>query len=160
MGIIHTVLNPVFSPFLHLGTIFAIIALAIVINLISSGMQMVFVDVKKMRSLQKEMKDHRKKIMAAAKAGEKDKDPEAASSQSRMMEIQQELMKLQTPMFLSMIPIIFVFIWMREAFIGTGIVINLPHSLPIWGDSLGWLGWYILASFPTSMLLRKLVRIS
>jgi len=158
MGIVYTILNPVFSPLLHLGTIFAIIAMAMIINLIHTGLQLKFVDVKKMRALQNEMKEHRKKIMQSAKSGQKDQ--ESSTSQSRMMEIQQELMKLQTPMFLTMVPIIFVFIWMREAFAGFGDVITLPYSLPIWGNSLGWLGWYILASFPISMFLRKLLRLS
>ena len=159
MGIVYTILNPVFSPLLHLGDIFAIIALAIIINLISSGLTKKFVDTHRMKSLQAEMKDHRKIMLESAKAsGEKDK--KALESETRMMEIQQELMKLQMPMFFTIVPILFVFMWMKEAFIGIETLIILPYSLPIWGNTLGWLGWYILSAMPMSILIRKILRVS
>jgi len=159
MGIVHTILNPVFSPLLALGNIFAIIALAIIINLISSGLTKRFVDTHKMKSLQQEMKDHRKVVMASAKNGG-EKDKKTNESEARLMEIQQELMKHQMPMFYTIIPIIFVFMWMKVAFADVETLITLPYTLPIWGNTLGWLGWYILSAMPASILIRKLLRIS
>ncbi|MCX6816009.1 MAG: hypothetical protein NT120_04115, partial [Candidatus Aenigmarchaeota archaeon] len=35
----------------------------------------------------------------------------------------------------------------------------LPVSLPFVGNTLGWLGWYILASIPLVILIRKLLKI-
>ncbi len=35
------------------------------------------------------------------------------------------------------------------------IAVNLPFSMPIWGDRLGWLGWYILFSIPLTSVFRK-----
>ena len=69
MGIVYTILNPVFSPILALDTVFAVIVLAFIINLISSGLTKAFVDTHKMKSLQVEMKEHRQTILAAAKNG-------------------------------------------------------------------------------------------
>lgn len=40
------------------------------------------------------------------------------------------------------------------------IVVNLPFSLPRFGDKLGWLGWYILSSMPASIFFRKLFGIT
>lgn len=159
MGIVFTILNPIFSPLLSLDTIFSVIVLAVIINTISSVLTKKFVDTHKMKALQVEMKDHRKILLESAKTeGEKDKT--AMESETRMMEIQQELMKLQMPMFFTIFPILFVFVWMREAFAGIDVLITLPYTLPIWGNSLGWLGWYILSAMPASILIRKVLKIS
>ena len=159
MGIIHTILNPVFSPLLVLGPIYAIICLAVIINLISSVLTKKFVDTHKMKSLQVEMKEHRTIMLASAKSGG-EKDKKTVESETRMMEIQQELMKLQMPMFFTIVPVLFVFIWMKEAFTGFELLVTLPYNLPIWGNTLGWLGWYILSAMPMSILIRKLLKIS
>jgi len=159
MGVVYTILNPVFSPLLKLPPVFAIVALAIIINLISSGLTKRYVDTHKMKSLQVEMKDHRKVIMEHAKSG-KEKDKNVEASEARMMEVQSELMKLQMPMFFTIVPILFVFMWMREAFVGLDTVITLPIKVLFWGPPLGWLGWYILSAMPMSILIRKLLRIS
>lgn len=39
------------------------------------------------------------------------------------------------------------------------IVVILPYSLPFIQDKLGWLGWYILASIPLMIIIRKLLKI-
>jgi len=35
------------------------------------------------------------------------------------------------------------------------IVVNLPFSMPFYGNKLGWLGWYILVSIPLTTIFRK-----
>jgi len=35
------------------------------------------------------------------------------------------------------------------------IVVNLPFSMPFYGNKLGWLGWYILVSIPMTTVFRK-----
>lgn len=37
------------------------------------------------------------------------------------------------------------------------IAVNLPFSMPIWGERLGWLGWYILFSIPLTSVFRKVL---
>lgn len=39
------------------------------------------------------------------------------------------------------------------------VVALLPVSLPIAGNTLGWLGWYIIVSIPLVVLMRKLMKI-
>lgn len=39
------------------------------------------------------------------------------------------------------------------------IVASLPISLPLLGSDAGFLGWYIIVSIPTMMILRKLMKI-
>ena len=40
------------------------------------------------------------------------------------------------------------------------IVALLPVSLPIFGDAVGWLGWYFMVSIPLMILFRKLLKIN
>lgn len=42
----------------------------------------------------------------------------------------------------------------------SSIIVNLPFSLPWFGNKLGWLGWYILSSLPASIFFRKLLGVS
>jgi len=39
------------------------------------------------------------------------------------------------------------------------VVALLPLSLPFVGDTLGWLGWYIVVSIPIVIIMRKLMKI-
>ncbi|MFC1454632.1 EMC3/TMCO1 family protein [Candidatus Undinarchaeota archaeon] len=158
MGIIFTLLDPIFSPVLSLGNIYAILILSIIINIISAVMTKAFVDMKRMKEIQEELKKNRTKMIAASKEGKDTKD--STEDQARLMEMQQEMMKLQFPMFFTMIPILLVFMWMREVFPQNTHIITLPYSLPIWGNVLGWIGWYILCSIPISTAIRKGFRVA
>jgi uncharacterized membrane protein (DUF106 family) len=40
------------------------------------------------------------------------------------------------------------------------VLVTLPIPLPIFGAYLGWLGWYILASIPIMIIIRKLLKIN
>lgn len=40
------------------------------------------------------------------------------------------------------------------------IVIHFPAEVPFIGQTLGWLGWYILMSIPIAFLMRKLMKIN
>lgn len=40
------------------------------------------------------------------------------------------------------------------------IVALLPLSLPIFGDAVGWLGWYFIVSIPLMILFRKMLKIN
>ena len=161
MGIIFTLMDPIFSPILVVGNIYAIVILSILINIISTVLTKIFVDTKRMKQIQEELKKNRAKMMAASKEGKDPKDTkESPEEQARLMEMQQEMMKLQFPMFFTMIPILLVFVWMREVFPHGTHIITLPFSLPIWGNVLGWIGWYIFCSIPISTVIRKGFRVA
>ncbi len=121
------------------------------------------VDQKEMKKLKTRMSKVQEKLREAQKAGDQKK---TAKIQKEMMQNSSELwQKSMKPMFYTMIPIILIFTWLRnyEAlidFVGQkGYVVLLPFTLPKFGDKLGWLGWYILSSFATSPVIRKLFKV-
>ena len=75
--------------------------------------------------------------------------------------ISAEMLKLTSQQMRSSLkPMIFVLIvasaflpWMAEVFVDS--IVSLPFSLPFFGNDFGWLGWYITASIPLSMVFRK-----
>ena len=40
-----------------------------------------------------------------------------------------------------------------------GYIANLPFSLPIFGNTVGWLGLYIIISMPATFLFRKMLNV-
>ncbi|MCD6477451.1 MAG: DUF106 domain-containing protein [Candidatus Aenigmarchaeota archaeon] len=36
-------------------------------------------------------------------------------------------------------------------------IVDFPFSMPFWGSHIGWLGWYILVSFPMTTIFRRLL---
>jgi uncharacterized membrane protein (DUF106 family) len=119
---------------------------------------------------QKEMKELRSKMakfQEKARAAQKKKDTKQLSKVNKeMMSLQSKMMsKSLKPMIYTMIPIILIFSWLSQygylkSFIELhGYVVVLPFSLPIWGTKLKWLGWYILCSFATSPLIKKVFNI-
>lgn len=160
---IYELLNPIFSPFLLLGKPMAIFALAVLISSISTGLQRKFVDTKRMKEIQKEMTDYSKKMREAYKSKETEKIEHLKKDESRIYELQGELTKLQFPMFYSLIPVLFIFLWMGRAFPKERLM-ELPFTLPFYSPEVatgvGWLGWYIFCSLPINLLLRKLLRVA
>ncbi len=109
----------------------------------------------RMSKIQEELKDAQKKGSAK----------EVNKLQSEMMRNSGEMWRNSTkPMFFTMVPIILIFAWLgkyeylRLYVVHNGYVAMLPFALPFIGDRLGWLGWYILTSFATSPLIRKLTK--
>ncbi len=118
---------------------------------------------------QKAMKKQREKmtkLQDRLKAAQKKNDTKQASKISKEMMSMQSTMMTNTmkPMLYTFIPIIIIFGWLRQYlylqdFIElNGYLVTLPFALPHWGSQLGWLGWYILCSFPASSILRKVLK--
>ncbi|MFQ5815858.1 MAG: EMC3/TMCO1 family protein [Candidatus Hydrothermarchaeaceae archaeon] len=121
------------------------------------------VDQKEMKKLKARMSKVQERLRKAQKDGDKRK---AAKIQKEMMHNSSELwQKSMKPMFFTMIPIILIFTWLRNyevlnAFVAQrGYAVLLPFVMPMFGDRLGWLGWYVLTSFATSPLIRKLLKV-
>ncbi len=159
MGLIEAILDPIFSPILSLGNVLAVVVLATIITLTNTLMTKKFVNYKRIKEIQAEMNDHRKKMMESYKAKDEEAMKKSKGDEPRIMQLQQEMMQLQYPMFFSLIPIMIIFFWAKAAFVDTGIVVVLPFTLPKWGTSLGWLGWYLMCSMPFTILFRKAFRV-
>ncbi|MEE8168033.1 MAG: EMC3/TMCO1 family protein [Candidatus Hydrothermarchaeales archaeon] len=122
------------------------------------------IDQKKMKKLKAKMSKIQDKLKEAQKKGDA---KEMKKIQSKMMKNSSEMWQMSMkPMLYTMLPIILVFTWLKEyEYLATfvehqeGYVVALPFILPKFGDKLGWLGWYILSSFATSPLIKKLFKI-
>lgn len=159
MSFVYSLLNPVFGNLLALGKPLAIVVMAIIVAVISAWFTKKFVDQKRMKEIQAELNKHTKLLREAHKTQDQKKIDEAKKGEGKMYEMQSELMRMQFPMFYSLIPVIILFLWMQQAF-GTGDIVSLPFTLPYWNKAvLGWLGWYIFSSLPMNLLARKIMRV-
>ena len=114
-----------------------------------------------MKEIQKKVSGFNKEIMRATKAKDTAKVAELNKDKPQIMQMQQEMMKMQMPMFMSMVPFILVFMGLKRLAVSMdwGVIIQLPFNLPILGinNSFTWLGWYILCSLPFTALFRKVL---
>jgi uncharacterized membrane protein (DUF106 family) len=166
---IYQPLDPIFGVFFHLtgndqfnamfGVFMMALVLSTMINLVTSRV----IDQREMKRLKEELADYQKKIKEAQKKG----DMKVLNRlQKQMMEKQSTMMtKSFKPMMYTFLPIILIFGWLRHydylsAYIATqGYLVRLPFALPKFGTTLGWLGWYIMSSFPCSTLTKKIMKL-
>ncbi len=141
--------------------IFAVFVVAIIVGVTSVSAQYFLVDQEKVRSMRKELSDYQNRMMQARKSGSKKELRKLESKQKRIKQQQAEMMGMTTkPMFLTIIPIMIFFGWVRSQPVAAELVIDLPFTLPYFGDTLGWLGWYLLCSFFFSQALRKVLNMA
>jgi uncharacterized membrane protein (DUF106 family) len=141
--------------------IFAVFVVAIIVGITSVSAQYFLVDQERVRSMRKELSEYQKKMMQARKSGSKKELRKLESKQKRIKQQQAEMMGMTTkPMFLTIIPIMIFFGWVRSQPVAAELVIDLPFTLPYFGDTLGWLGWYLLCSFFFSQALRKVLNMA
>jgi len=124
-----------------------------------------FIDQDRMKEIQLTMKKHNKKLMKATKA----QDTEALKSldidKPKIMQMQKEMMKMQMPVFISTLPLLVIFMLLRKLAESQawGEFLIIPWAetivIPIFGPSLGWLGWYILVSLVMTTFFRKITDI-
>lgn len=141
------------------NTMFGILAMAIVISSIITIITSKVVDQAAMKKHKEKMKLYQERLRIAQKN----------KNEKEMKKIQSKLMKTQSfmmsssfkPMIYTMIPIILIFGWLSYSFPRDDTIVTLPFTLrPLpWGTELGWFGWYILCSFATSILVKKVLRV-
>lgn len=136
--------------------IFAVFVVAAIVVLISTAAQYLLVDQEKMKAMREEMSDYQKKLLAARKSGSK-KELKKLEAKGKIIKQQQTEMTGMSmrPMMLTIIPLMIFFGWVRLQPQAATLVIDLPFTIPYFGDTLGWLGWYFLCSFFFSQLFRK-----
>jgi uncharacterized membrane protein (DUF106 family) len=164
----YTPLDSIFGIIFHLtanaklnmllGVSFMSIFVSTLITVITSKVQ----DQKGLKKLKEKMSKQQERL----KAAQKKHDTKQANKISKEMMGMQSTMMSQTmkPMLYTFVPIIIIFGWLRQYpdlrnFIEIqGYFVTLPFALPHFGSQLGWLGWYIMCSFPASSLLRKILK--
>jgi uncharacterized membrane protein (DUF106 family) len=165
---IYMTMDIILGIFFHLtnndrfNVMFGIFAVSAIVSGMIIYITSKFVDQKEMRDLKEKMAKFQKK---AKKAQEKKNTKELARINRQMMEVQRKMFsKSMKPMLYTMVPIILIFSLLSQygyvkSFIQVhGCVVSLPFILPIWGSELKWLGWYILCSFATSSLIKKILK--
>lgn len=151
---------------------YLILGIAIVISLILTIVNLVLVDQERMKEINKKVKSYNKKLMKATKEQNDEELKKLKSRKPAITKMQQELMKMQMPMFLSMLPFFVVFLLLRRVaeaqawgefmlfpWCSTWAAANADKcfALPLFGNSLGWLGWYIICSLPFTSFFRKML---
>jgi uncharacterized membrane protein (DUF106 family) len=222
---INNILDTIFYPILQLNPTISIIILAIIIGLIFTLTNKIFVDQNVVRNIKKENKKLQEKINKARK----EKDEKTIQKYMKQnLELSQKQFKLMIkPLLFASIFIIFLFPWINYNYqntdyliengistiklndieynltiseyqkhiipeyiildnnkykLNSNIILNqkeinikyitknnkdyfrivkyeakLPFKLPFIGDTVGWLGLYIIISLPTTIILRKLL---
>ncbi|MFH1403070.1 MAG: EMC3/TMCO1 family protein [Candidatus Altiarchaeota archaeon] len=140
----------------HDGVIIGIISIAM--SLMSTLVRSATIDKEKFREQKEQIKEHQMKI----KEAQKNKDLKTMKkSQQHLSELMMDQMKHSfKPMLYTMVPFLIVFGWLRNNYAQVGMVVTFPYMLPIIGDGLGWLGWYIFCSMIVSMILNKALKLT
>lgn len=164
----YTPLDSVFWILFHLtansklNMIFGVMLMSLLVSAIITVITAKVQDQKELKKLKEKMSRLQEKL----KVAQKKNDTKQANKISKEMMTMQSTMMSQTmkPMLYTFVPIIIIFGWLRQYpdlqnFIEIqGYLVTLPFALPHWGSKLGWLGWYIMCSFPASSLLRKILK--
>lgn len=164
----YTPLDSVFGIVFHLSAnnnfnmLFGVLVMSVFVSTI---IMVITAKVQDQKALKK-LKEKLSKLQEKLKAAQKKNDTKQANKMSKeMMSLQSTMMSnTMKPMLYTFVPIIIIFGWVRQYpdlqnFIEIqGYLISLPFALPHWGSKLGWLGWYILCSFPASSLIRKILK--
>ncbi|MBU7045838.1 MAG: DUF106 domain-containing protein [Theionarchaea archaeon] len=160
-GYFYGFLDSALGPIWEWPGIYAVFVVAIIVGIISVSAQYFLVDQEKLRTIRSETSEFQKKMIQAQKSGSKKELRKLEAQKKRSQQQQSEMMGMtMRPMFLTFIPIIIFFGWVRAQPAAGELVIDLPFTLPIFGDTLGWLGWYILCSFFFTQVLRKILNMA
>lgn len=146
-------LDAVFAPLIASGLFFSLTAISILLSFMTTFFYRFLVDQRVMKEVRHNMEHYR----GLAKVAENGKNMEKMNENvSKMMELNRKYFSLSMkPMVLSLVVFAVVFPWMGVKF--ASVFVNLPFSLPIIGERLGWFGWYFLLAIPGSVITRKLL---
>jgi uncharacterized membrane protein (DUF106 family) len=107
----------------------------------------------------RELKDEINKLKVQMKTHRTDPD-KLKEVQSKMMPLNMKFFKMSMkPTLITMLPFLLIFIGLRSVY-GDAIIIGpWGFSLPIIGNSLEWIGTYIIFSLVLSTVFRKLLKV-
>ncbi|MBU6998781.1 MAG: DUF106 domain-containing protein [Theionarchaea archaeon] len=138
--------------------IYAVFIVSILVGVFSVGAQYFLVDQDKLKTIRKEMSDYQSRMLQAQKTGNKKELRKLEARGKKVKEQQAEMTGMtMKPMMITLVPIMVFFGWVRSQPAAASLVIDLPFTLPYFGSTLGWLGWYFLCSFFFSTAFRKVL---
>ena len=153
--VLDNIFNFMFGWLIKFNKLLGIVAISLILNLIVTLAAKFLSDQKLMKSLKEEgeyLKEEMKKFK---------NDPQKyLELQKKQMESSLKYMRhSMKPALFTLLPLLLIFGWLRKTFPAEETLINLPFSIPLIGNGLGWLGIYILSSIIFSIVLRKLLKI-
>ena len=129
-----------------------IVMVSFAVVMVSSLVRKAVIDKEKLQETKKRLKEHQKVLKEATKSGDTKR---ARKAQEELTKSMMENMKIgMKPMMFTFIPFILIFSWLRGHYSDVG------HVVSLFGYELGWLGWYIMCSMITSIILNKLLGIT
>jgi uncharacterized membrane protein (DUF106 family) len=112
-----------------------------------------FINPREEKAARKRMEHMSRQLIVAQQA----KDVKTVQRLSK--ELTALTMKLFRQSLKALIPsltiVLVVVVWLSHAY--GNATIKLPFALPLVGSTLGWLGWYILASIASAWILKRLL---
>lgn len=144
----------VFAPLNIFPPIISVMLLSSLLTVLVILVTRVFVNTKVLREIKDEMEKIREELTAAQKQGDK----EAADNHlKRMMAVNSKYMTHSFKATIVSIVVLALFLpYLKFKYEGL-IVANLPLTVPFIGNTLGWLGWYVLVSFMIGWVFRKVL---
>ncbi len=141
----------------HLNYTLGIFIIATLVSVLINIITAYTMDIEKMKS----MKEKLKKIQEQMKDAHKSKNTKKMQKlQMEMMNIQREMFKQSfKPMLISFLPIIAILSWLSWKIPKNISIVELPFNLPIFGNDLGWFGWYIFVSIAVSPIIKKVMKL-
>lgn len=144
--------NTMFGPVISLGPLYGISIVSALVSFIFALLNRLMVDISEMKRIKEKLKFFQQEAKKYQKEKNEKKMKELMGSQ---LEYSNKMMKMNMkPLLVSLLVIFPLLPWLRASF-GT-VQFVLPFPLPFAFDAaVGWLGLYILVSFPTTFVFRK-----
>jgi uncharacterized membrane protein (DUF106 family) len=145
-----------FSPFLKFGDGVGIILISVLLTLLITLFYKFFTNQELMKSLKKELKSLQKEMKTL-----KDNPEKFMKTQKKAMQKNLEYMKhSMKPTLITFLPLILIFGWLRFKFADSGDIFIWGFNIPLFGTGLGWLGIYFFSAVISSIIFRKILKIS
>lgn len=142
-----------------LDPLLTIFSVALAASIISNGLYKLMIDEAEVMALREQAKKLGNRLRSGkirSLEEEEELRRELVKVSSRMMAITYKPMMLSFPIWIGF------FFWLKSMYSGI-YVAEVPSLLtrifPLFKEQLGWLGWYIICSFPLSILTRRLMGI-
>ncbi|WP_455364894.1 EMC3/TMCO1 family protein [[Eubacterium] cellulosolvens] len=147
------------SPYSEIpSSTFLIITIAASLSIITTLANRFLVDVKKMKSIMRDVNAFRQEFNEARKSGDKKRIDKAMKKQKAVMKLQSTMMMDRMKVsFIFLLPFWIIFM-VLNSFFGAKTVAYTPFTIPflLARPEMAFYSWYILCSFGISLPLTRL----
>ena len=145
------------SEYMLNNPILGIFLLSILINVFITLVYKYMTDQERLKHIRAEMK----KIRAEMKEARNDPQRMAEMNKKPMEHSGEQMRQQFKPMLITLVPIFFIWGWLRELIPLEQILIEFPFSIPKAGlnTGMGWFGVYLITAIIFSSLFKKLFKV-